>query len=244
VSSSDRVLRLLEGIVAAPEPLSHGELAVAAELPRSTAYNLLGDLRRLGYVDVVDRRYVAGHRLMALGYQVTQKSHLRQRLRPVLEWLAAETGESVVLTVETGRTPDLAGNLLLVDQVESTNPLRFVARFPGEPPIYPSPNGKVLLAFSGRTAAALPDDVLVRWTPKTVVDRAAIDAELERVRERGYAVAADERIPGMTAIAGPVLFDAHGSAVASVSIVGPSERMRSTRRFSPLLREALARAST
>jgi DNA-binding IclR family transcriptional regulator len=242
VSSSDRVVRLLEQVVSAPEPLTHAELAAAAELPRSTAFNLLGDLRRLGYVDVVDRRYVAGNRLIALSYQITQKSQLRQRLRPELEAIAAETGETVLLMVETGGSPTRAGELFLVDQVQSTHPLRYVAEFPGSRPIYPAASGKVLLAFSGRTADSLPEDVFVRWTPKTVVDRAAIDAELTQIRKRGYAATADERTLGMSSIAGPVR-DPTGAVVAAISIVGPSVRVRNGSRLWPTLRAALERAS-
>lgn len=242
MSSSDRILRLLEHVVSADAPLTQSELADAAELPRSTAFNLLSDLRRLGFVDLVDRRYIAGYRLLSLGSRITHSSHLLQRMRPILEQLSAETGETILLMVETGATAGQAGELFLVDQVESSHPVRFIAEKPGARPIYPAAAGKVILAFSNRGASSLPDDVLVRHTDRTVLDRAEIDAELERIRRRGYGTNVDERIEGMTGVAAPVL-DPRGAVVGAVTVVGPTKRLRQPAgRVWPLLRDALAQA--
>ena len=79
---------------------------------------------------------------------------------------------------------------------------------------------------------------LERFTPHTIVHRAALERDLERVRARGYATAVDELELGLAAIAAPVR-DAGGEVVAALSISGPTARLTPERieRLAPLLIE-------
>jgi DNA-binding IclR family transcriptional regulator len=80
--------------------------------------------------------------------------------------------------------------------------------------------GKVMLAFSGRE---LPDGPFKAYTARTITDRQVLASEIEQVRIRGYARAAGEREPGLTAIAAPI-HSARGELEAVVALQGPSER--------------------
>ena len=64
----------------------------------------------------------------------------------------------------------------------------------------------------------------------------ADEAELQRVRARGYATSIDELELGLSAVAAPVIGPA-GDALAALSISGPSARLTSERiaRLAPLL---------
>ena len=93
-------------------------------------------------------------------------------------------------------------------------------------PLHCTANGKVLLAFG---AAKLPAGELERLTPHTVVDRAALDAELVAVRTRGYATTLAELEPGLVAVAAPVFGPGSGEAVAALSISGPTIRLTPAR---------------
>jgi len=74
--------------------------------------------------------------------------------------------------------------------------------------------------------SSLPDDliaekidtmVLVAKTEKTIVDKDALVAELKKTKARQYAMAVEEYLPGLIAIAAP-LFDPHsGKGVGAVS---------------------------
>jgi DNA-binding IclR family transcriptional regulator len=81
--------------------------------------------------------------------------------------------------------------------------------------------GKVLLAYG---AAELPPGRLRRTAPATVVDRAQLEAELERVREEAFAAAIDELEPGLTALAAPV-HGPTGDVIAALSVSGPTLRL-------------------
>ena len=67
-----------------------------------------------------------------------------------------------------------------------------------------------------------------RLTEHTITDRRALEDDLRRVRERGYATAIDELEFGLTAIAAPVR-DADGLVIATISGSPAPDPSRSTR---------------
>ena len=73
-------------------------------------------------------------------------------------------------------------------------------------PLHCAALGKVLLAFG---AAELPPGRLERRTAATLTSRAAIQADLDQVRQRGFAVTEEELEPGLVAVAAPVYRDDH-----------------------------------
>jgi DNA-binding IclR family transcriptional regulator len=80
--------------------------------------------------------------------------------------------------------------------------------------------GKALLAFSdARLAAQVAAGGLPRLTRYTITNPERFLAELERVRQRGYAVDNEEFYAGRRCLAAPV-FDEHGRVAAALSISG------------------------
>jgi IclR family transcriptional regulator, acetate operon repressor len=81
-------------------------------------------------------------------------------------------------------------------------------------------NGKVLMAWG-----TIPMPVrLERYTPHTITSPAALRAELETVRQNGYATAVGELEEGLAAVAAPV-FGAGRVCIAALSVSGPVSRM-------------------
>ena len=98
--------------------------------------------------------------------------------------------------------------------------MQSVARV-GRPSIaHATATGKVQLAFG---AVELPKPPLEAFTQKTITDPRAVEREIERVRERGYAEALGEREEDLNAIAAPV-FEARGSLAAILGLQGPASR--------------------
>ena len=60
---------------------------------------------------------------------------------------------------------------------------------------------------------------LARSTPKTIVSKSKLMAELETVRRKGYATAEEEQYLGVRALSAPI-FDATRSVRAAVSLNG------------------------
>ena len=224
-SGPERTLRVLERVAATDEPASHTQLANELGIAKSTLSALLRNLEELGYLDAVTNGYAPGPRLLALCHRLAPRAllddALRHRMRPVLEALASVTDETVVLSVEVGGSETRPGVVLAIDHVESPNPLRFVPPIGQPQPMYRTAAGRVFLAFTDRTASSLTTDAFPRPAGSTLADPLVIDAELAGVRQRGFAVNADETV---TTIAAPVL-DHAGHPVAAISVFGPTQRL-------------------
>lgn len=216
---------VLEYLAVSPSPRTQTEIGEALGIRRSTLSDLLRELGELGYIGTVQRRYVAGPRLLAFVHATASRSSLTASVIPTLETLAAATGETAIYLVSTGSSSDPEGQALAVAHIESPQEIRYVGHLGRPLPLTVTQSGMAILA-----SARGPDC--------PVADR-ALEARLARIRERGYAInTEDERL--VTIIAAPVLSRA-GGVLGAISVVGPSERMQdSETRIWPILREAIA----
>ena len=95
MSSALRVVAILECLAAHNQSLTRSEIARWTGLPPTTTRAILADMRTLGYVDVFDGpRYAPGPAASALATSFDRRERLRASLRPVLERLAATSGET------------------------------------------------------------------------------------------------------------------------------------------------------
>lgn len=79
-------------------------------------------------------------------------------------------------------------------------------------------------------------------TPRTLTTAKAVQAELKKVRERGYAMVVDEFIMGEVALAAAVV-DADGVPLGALHLSGSSSQWGGAdyaKKFSPLLLNAIA----
>ena len=211
-------------------PLEHGlsELAAGLGMSKATVLRLLRTLEREGFVARAGERhgYRLGPALIRLGVVARRASTLQVVARPVLERLAAETGETV--TLET-----LAGDeALILDEVRGRYLVSTAPEIGTRWPAHATSTGKVLLAArdTGDPADGEADDAapLPRLAPNTITSRARLAHELAEVRRRGYAIAAEELEPGFIAIGAPVT-GAGGQVVAAISVAGPLTRLGADR---------------
>jgi len=140
-------------------------------------------------------------------------------LVPSLEALADRTGESVSLGTRVG------DEVLIVLHVDSPQPLRF-DQPPGTfVPVHASAIGKALLAFARDPAAEVAELAeLASFTAATLTSPAALLADLERTRRRGWALNDGERFAGVRTMAAPLL-DPSGDPWAGLAIQGPAARL-------------------
>jgi IclR family acetate operon transcriptional repressor len=225
----DRAAELLVRVMESGRPLAVGELAAHSGLPKSTTSRLVGALERRGLVQrSADRgRLSPGPVLLRFAHRDGGQS-LVELAAPVLERLAAETRETINLAVPG---PLGAEHLDQRDSEHFVGVTNWVGR---RVPHHVAANGKVFMAFG---AVPVPAQ-LERFTPHTITKPAALEAELERVRAHGYAMAVDELELGLAAMAAAV-HDAAGEVVAALSISGPTTRFNAERRakLAPILVE-------
>jgi DNA-binding IclR family transcriptional regulator len=233
MSKTERALLILERIASDGPAPTHAELMRELGVQRSTLSDSLADLRALGYIAVRERRYLPGARLLTFVRGAAAHGDLSAGIRPTLESLAAETGETAIYVMEDGGHGQTPGKIVAVDQVESAHPIRYVGDVGVPYPIHTTAAGHAFLAFTDRSAHA------IAAADADGLDADALDAELIAVRERGYALVFGRGDTGRaTAIAAPVR-DARGTPIGVISIVGPADRIASAMAsIWPLLRRA------
>lgn len=99
-SAVDKALDLIETVADSDRPLRLTEIADRLGMHRATAYRVLLDLVRRGWVLRLGDHYLPGTAILRLSHAAAANS-LAGVARPVLETLAAETGMMVNLQVPT-----------------------------------------------------------------------------------------------------------------------------------------------
>jgi IclR family acetate operon transcriptional repressor len=180
-------------------------------------------------------RYYLGTGALLLGRAAHRTFNL-DVVSPVLHRLAATTGESVNLGVLSGDTA------VVVERIESSEPLRFTQPPGTRVPLHASAMGKVLLAFNAdaerRTLRGRPR--LPALTPNSRVTADALRDDLESTRRRGWSVDDEESVVGVRCVGAPIR-DGAGIATAAIAVQAPAVRMPDER-FADLGPE-LARAA-
>jgi DNA-binding IclR family transcriptional regulator len=86
-------------------------------------------------------------------------------------------------------------------------------------PLHCSAAGKLLLADRFAHGKPLPLPRLEKLTDNTIVDHAALEIELARVRQQGWSAAPEEMVLGVNAISAPI-YSQRSELVGMISIVG------------------------
>jgi DNA-binding IclR family transcriptional regulator len=198
VESVDRALRLLT-VLGSGGPRGVTDLARQIEVAPSTAHRLLSTLAARGYaVQLADRRYDAGPALLAPGANRYGGS-VTEVVRPYLEQLFAECGETCHLLVRIGHG---GGDVLFADGLESEQGLRVGSRTGMTMPAWTTSGGKAMLAELDALAA---EQLALGGTdgPDATPARkrsAAFATEYAEIRRLGYGVNENESERGVTAV--------------------------------------------
>jgi IclR family acetate operon transcriptional repressor len=238
VRALDKALGVLEILSQIDGDIDLGVLAGQVRLPKSTLLRLLTTLRRHDFVqqDPLTRRYRLGWALIYLGRAASKVFDLAKIVRPHLELLAAETGETASLV-------QLGGNrAVYVDQVASNSMIRGVPQIGASLELHCTASGKILLSSlrEERIDQLLRESPLQKRTEKTITDPGELKEELQRIHRLGYALDDEEMEIGGRCIAAPVT-DRDGHVVAAFSITGPTSRIK--QKDIPHLAEVLCRAA-
>ena len=225
-----------------PRGASAAEISRRAELPFSTTYRLLGSLTRDGFVDYEPdgRRYHLGLRIFQLGQQVSNHHGFAGTALPVLRRVTEQTGEATILSVRDGH------HHLTVSKVDGPQMFR-VTSDPGHlGSLHTTAVGKALVAFAedSERERLLEELELDPLTERSITDRDAFRAEIDKVRSQGYAVMDEENEAGMRAVAVPLL-NSQGNAFASLATAVPVFRLGLDGLIAhvPLLQDAAAELS-
>lgn len=184
--------------------------------PKSSVLNMLRTLESCDILikDDQSQSYRLGLACMELGYNARSTVPILPYAIPILEDLQADTGKIVYLTIPR------KGRVLYLESF-----------FPGKRNIHYSISGKTLpmhCTGCGKAMLAhLPKEEVLRileehglpkYTENTFTDIDLLLEELERIRQRGYALDLGEESVGVKCVAVPILN--RGQLLGSVSVSG------------------------
>ncbi len=230
LSSVRNAARLMAAFTPSDRDLGVSELAVRLGLAKSTVHRLLTTLSLERFVerDATTGRYRLGLKLYELGTIVADHLDIHEVVEAPIEELRDRTGETVHVAILDGTS------VVYIARRESPHPLTMLRRVGHRNDAHCTSTGKVLLAAMTRAERdALFDGYQFPvHTERTITDRVALEAELDRIRERGFAENTGESEIGAHSIAAPIR-DASGRVVAAISAAGPALRFtpESTRRI-------------
>ena len=221
-----------------PETVTLKQLAQGAGLHPSTAHRILAALVNDRLVERVDQgNYRLGIRLLELGNLVKSRISVREHALPFMRKLHEAIGEAVNLSV---RRDD---EIVYVERTSSGRAMMRVVNIVGaRAPLHITAVGKLFLCEDGPEAwrAYAERTGLPSFTRNTLTEFEALKAELERVRQQGFATDNEEAEIGVRCIGAPVRDDT-GALVAGLSISAPAERMKAS--WSGLVKETSAKIS-
>lgn len=227
-SMIDRVLDLLDLLADYPAGLPVSEVARRLGASKSETFRVLAIMARRDFVsqDAETQRYRLSVRTAALALRFFGSSGLVDVCQPVLDRLAARTGELVRLAVvENGELFFIANAQGALDGIRFDPDL---GRKPAS--LHGTANGRAWLAtLDPHEAEAL---VVERGfsTPEpplrtTVTDLDSLRAALATVRRTGFATSFEETIKGLVTVSTAIQPRGSQQAVGCVSFAGPIFRI-------------------
>jgi IclR family transcriptional regulator, pca regulon regulatory protein len=194
--------------------LSLKEIAESLGANKSSVYRFTNTLVELNYLkkDPQTKLLSLGQRAYLLGLSLVNSFSLLDVVRPFID----EVRERLNISIDSCV---LEGEYLLQLYFRAAKDAPTYQAHIINPAIHCSGLGKAILAF-------LPDDErtallghlrLVKRTDNSITDKRVLLADLERARERGYAINNEEYIKGLITIATPFFNLESGRPVGAVS---------------------------
>jgi len=212
------------------------ELGTLLDTPPSTIYRYLRTLTEFGFVDRNGAIYRLGPQLHIGGGTNVTSAELIRSADPVLHALAAETGETAVISRRIGLTA------MCLHEVPSDQSLRVELGVGEATALDAGAIARVLLAYA---PADIQKEFLgSRRTAPGGQPRKELRKELASIEAAGIARSVDDPVRDSVAIAVPVLRD--DGIVAAVGVIGPETRcgLAWRARASRLLPDAAAAIAT
>ena len=220
----DRQFALLDLFLSDHTSWGLAELTRASGLPKSTVHRLVSVLcdHELLWQDPQDERYRLGALAVRVGQHAVAQRDLRRIAWPILNELAADIGETVILaTLNAARD-----QAVYVEQIESRQGVRLVPQIGVQLPLHAGGTAKAILAYldEGEIDRVLTPPLL-QLARGTKTDTDALRIELKEIRRRGYALSIEETYDGAAGMAVPI-FDHDGRILASLGVAGPVARVQ------------------
>ncbi|WP_265110625.1 IclR family transcriptional regulator [Halosolutus halophilus] len=196
-------------------------LANELEMGKSTIHNHLTTLEEHGYVvkNSETKTYRLSLKFLDIGGQIRSEIDVYKVAEPKIRELAETSGELVHLVVEED------GKGVYLSRAKGERAVELDTYVGCRHHMHSTAFGKAILSHlpAERVDEIIDRHGLPKVTPQTITTRDALFDELERTRERGFAIDDEERLEGLRCIAAPIRFDS--DVIGAISISGPTARI-------------------
>jgi DNA-binding IclR family transcriptional regulator len=237
-----KALEVLDQIAAFGRPVRFGEVLDASPYPKATLYRLVQTLTRqriLSY-DPDRQAYAPGMRLVRLAHAAWRQASLAPIARPYLDQISQDIDHTIHLAQLD------AGQVLYVDKRNAPNPIEMYSQAGKVGPAYCTGVGKAMMAYLSEPdlSRILSQQSYHRFTDQTLCDEASLRAELQQIRERGYAFDNEEHERNIICVAMPIL-TLSGRVLGALSITSSINRtsLAELEKLVPQLRQITRRIS-
>jgi IclR family pca regulon transcriptional regulator len=217
--SLERGLAILGCFTPERRVLGIADIAEELGMSRSTTHRYVITLVALGYLEQgASRKYRLGLGVTNLGMSALNATGLREHAHPYLEELRRRVAYGVSLAVLDGT------EIVYVDT--SSIRRRGQSKFDLDPqagsrlPAHSAAIGKILLAYlpQNEQHERIAGMTLTKQGPNAITSKRTLRAELDRVREEGFAVDNEELLQDLHSIAAPVRNESR-EVIAAIDMV-------------------------
>lgn len=219
VPALEKALDILEYIAQRGTYVTVKEVSNGLGIPLATAYRTIKYLWSRKYLQTKSEaggEYYLGPQLLYLAHLITKQFDLISIAKPVMNELAAKSGQ----TAQLGVLQDFG--VVYIEQALPAKPVNIIAALRTVIPVNVSASGKVLVAHlpAGEQDFFLKNAHLPPQTENSIVDIDEFKQELQKVKEQGYALDHEEYARGIGCAAAPIQ-DCTGQTIAAIGITGP-----------------------
>ncbi|WP_346915727.1 IclR family transcriptional regulator [uncultured Roseibium sp.] len=221
VKQAAQVVELLEFFANFGRPATLAEVSRHLGWPRSSTYNLLMTLARLGYLyePALKGGFFPSTRWASMVEKIRLAEPPSEAMQNLLAHVSQITGETAVIGV-------ISGTQALFYQVhESTSLVRFTAAVGQTVPLFATVLGRALLAqlTKAQRENVLRKTKFTQFTPKTLMSLEDIEADISASLERGWFQGSEGYSENLAGIAVPLAMPPYSYALL---VSGPTERMK------------------
>ena len=203
-------LSLILEIVGQKGEATVADICTHSDLPKPSAYRLVQDLVGAGLLDPVAKgRFAIGARLKRIAQSDRSDRVILELIAPALKQAAAEHGAAFFLSRLRGRAVEII-------HVETPDTgVSYLHPGLGKRPLHACSCAKAVAAFSPDLPLARDmEGRLKAYTEFTLTRIDDLKAELEVIRQRGYAECVEEIERGMCSVAAPLNKTAAGATIS------------------------------
>ncbi len=222
IKSFEKGLQILEVMSHYPDGVRIKDITNDLDESTSNLFLFLNSMINVGFIakDTETGLYYITEKVHQIAKRTERNRyyHLKQAAQAEMLNLQHKLNENVMLAVLDGR------GMHYIERLKSSRAVQILHDIDMHYPPHVTASGKAILAFlpEEEQKRYIAEALYHKFTEKSVITVEALQEDLQRTRERGYAINTGEFEAEIMAVASPIML--HGRVLASLSVQFPTFR--------------------